>query len=329
MPYSRKPAAAALNPRRRRSSVHGSVGPAPRGTARAARAGAPRSRQAARPRGHARRGPAPTRRPRRRPCFTACGTSDAPAAYEPASTASPNLLSACMSAACVAASDGLTLPVFARDVVEPRVQLARPLDLATVEKDLEDAAEHACEIGVGAQLFLGQVVEGRDGLVPAADHRQRVGRLTESEQLGRALSASTGESDGLAERLERLPVPVARETAVREVRVAAGSLLGEVVLERVAKRMPSKRELLFGPPGGPSEVWPSCRARAQASLEVGAPGRLRARARSTRPARSSSPVRAKPLTRRAARSATSASGSSPDTASNASSIRRMPSPRAR
>ena len=134
------------------------------------------------------------------------------------------------------------------------MELARPPDLATVEEDLEDAAEHACEIGVRAQLFLGQFVEDRDGLVPAAGHRQRVGRLAEGEHLGRAFSAATGESDGLAERLERLPVPVACEAAVRQVGVPVRSLFREIVLERVAKRMPSQRELLFGSPGRPREV---------------------------------------------------------------------------
>ena len=67
---------------------------------------------------------------------------------------------------------GVTLPVFDRDVVEPRMELTRPLDLATVEEDLEDAAEHAHEVGVPAQLFLGQLVEDRYGLVPATGHRQ-------------------------------------------------------------------------------------------------------------------------------------------------------------
>ena len=42
--------------------------------------------------------------------------------------------------------DGVTLSVFTRDIVEPRVELTRPPDLATVEEDLEDAAEHAARL---------------------------------------------------------------------------------------------------------------------------------------------------------------------------------------
>ena len=93
-----------------------------------------------------------------------------------------------------------------REEVEHGVRI---LELPAVEMDLEHGLERRREVGVRAQLLLGQLRKGGERLVPAAAHEERIGRLGKRHELAAPAPAPAGEREQLAEVLERFAVAVA------------------------------------------------------------------------------------------------------------------------
>ena len=131
---------------------------------------------AARRRARCRRERARTRRPRRAPCLTACGVSSARIG---ACTGLQCLRDACLrawrtaaaAAACIASSWRFTES--ARNA-HPSKSISRTLELAAVQEDVEDPAEHAAQARIRPELLVRELVESLECLVPAAHHGERV-----------------------------------------------------------------------------------------------------------------------------------------------------------
>jgi hypothetical protein len=132
-----------------------------------------------------------------------------------------------------------------REPFVDREDSPRPVQLTTVELELEHRVQRTDQRPAGRELLLGDLREHRDGFVPASEHVERVGHFAECEPFVRAAPILPGERQGLLEIPERFLVSVSLEGEVGEICGRHAGSLGEVVLEGVLEREAVQPSSLF------------------------------------------------------------------------------------
>ena len=91
----------------------------------------------------------------------------------------------------------------ATEILIAAQQPAGLIELSTVEVELEDARDWAEQVRVLADLFVRDLGQADERLLPAAEHGQRVRHLTQREPLVSAVADPAGDGDRLLEMGER------------------------------------------------------------------------------------------------------------------------------
>src|SRR5207237_4369578 len=107
---------------------------------------------------------------------------------------------------------------------------------------LDSCLQHAEDDSAGVDLLLCELIAGRQRLVPAAEHEQRIGPLGQSPPLIRPAAELAGKRERLIQISEGVCVAVAAEAAVGEEEVTGARVRGEVVLESDLERVLHERE---------------------------------------------------------------------------------------
>ena len=117
------------------------------------------------------------------------------------------------------------------DVREERGHLPRPLELASLQVDLEAARQQAEYDAARVDHLLRELLRRGDGLVPPTEHGKRVRPLGENRPLVRPSALLPGQGEGLVQVLERVRIAVDAEAAVGEDEVADTGIVEQVVFE--------------------------------------------------------------------------------------------------